>query len=276
MFRDRLLVSIVLTPLAFWLIFVGGIPYLLAIGALLGIAGWELSNLLRAGGFRPSGFLIVGGIIALLVGRYAGALAGLAFSNDSVVLALTIFVTTGYFVLAYEQGNSRAGTDMALTLGGTLYIGFLGGYLYLLRTLPDGIWWTMITLPAIWLVDSGAYLVGRQFGRHAFSPRISPKKTWEGYFGGIAMGAAGNALLCLGLQAIAGDPIAPSPWQAALIGLTLGLLTPLGDLGKSLFKRQVGLKDSGNLIPGHGGAFDRVDTWLWGSVIGYYLIVWFF
>ena len=276
MFRKRLLVSIVFTPVAFWLIYLGGIPYLLAISLLLGIAGWELSNLFRAGGFRPAGFLIVSGIFAILIGRYAGALAGHSFSNDSLVLVLMIFVATGYFVVSYERGNTRAGTDMALTLGGTLYIGFLGGYLYLLRTLPDGAWWTMITLPAIWLVDSGAYLVGRQFGRHAFSPQISPKKTWEGYFGGIVTGAVGNALLCLGLQASTGDPIAPSPLPAALIGLTLGVLTPLGDLGKSMFKRQVGLKDSGNLIPGHGGAFDRVDTWLWGGVIGYYLIVWFF
>ena len=280
MFRQRALVSLTLTPVAFWLIFMGGIPYLIALCLLLGVAGWEYANLLRAGGFRPAGFLISGGIVALLVGRYAGALQGQPFSNDSLILSLTIILTTTYFVFAFEREHPRSGTDMALTLGGILYIGFLGGYMYLLRTLPDGAWWTMITLPAIWLIDSGAYLIGRQFGHRiipqSFSPHLSPKKTWEGYFGGIVVGALGNALLCLGLQTVAGTSITPTPVDAAAIAVILGILTPLGDLGKSMFKRQVGVKDSGKLFPGHGGAFDRVDTWLWGGVIGYYLITWFF
>jgi phosphatidate cytidylyltransferase len=276
MFRQRALVSLILIPLAFWLIITGGILYLFALCFLLGVAGWEYGNLLRAGGFQPTSVLITLGILALMGGRYAGALEGQPFSNDSLILILIIFTSTTYYVVQYEKENSRAGTDLALTLSGILYIGFMGGYLYLLRTLPDGEWWTLVTLPAIWLVDSGAYLIGRQFGRSPFSPRLSPKKTWEGYFAGIFVGALGNALLCMGIQAVAGIPIAPTPLQAGFIGLTLGALTPLGDLGKSMFKRQVGLKDSGNLIPGHGGAFDRIDTWLWGSVIGYYLILWLF
>lgn len=280
MFRQRLLVSLILTPLAFWVIAVGGFPFFAVIAVLLSIAGWEFANLFRAGGFRPAGFLIVLGIFLFTLGRYLSLLRGEPFANDALFLAGILFLVMVYFIIAFERGNHRSGTDMLITWGGLFYIGFLGSYLLVLRALPDGAWWMMLTLPAVWLIDSGAYLVGRQWGgkfiQRGFSPHLSPKKTWEGFFGGVLAGTLGNPLLCLGIQAVVGHPIAPTPLQSALIGLVLALLTPLGDLGKSIFKRQVGVKDSGTLIPGHGGVFDRMDTWLWAGVIGYYLISWFF
>lgn len=280
LFRKRLLVSLVLVPLGFWLIFTGGFPYLLILILFMGVAGWEFASLFRAGGFRPAGFLIVAGVAALFVGRYLAAGRGTPFVFDAPILVGGLFLVMGFYVVAFERGNPRAGTDMIITLGGMLYIGFLGSYLYLIRTLPGGVWWTMAVLPAVWLIDSGAYLIGSWAGgrwiARPFSPQLSPKKTWEGFLGGLVIGTVGNALLCLGWQALAGSEIAPTALQGGLLGLALATLTPLGDLGKSMFKRQVGVKDSGALLPGHGGALDRVDTWLWAGAVGYYLIAWFF
>jgi phosphatidate cytidylyltransferase len=280
MLLQRTIVSIIFTPLAFWIIYVGGFPLFLILTVLLGIAGWEFASLFRAGGFRPAVFFIFGGVAVFVVGRYFGILRGAAFANDALILAGILFAVMVFYIFAFERGNLRSGTDMMITLGGIFYIGFLGSYLLVLRALPDGVWWMMVTLPAVWLIDSGAYLVGRQWGRkwirHPFSPRLSPKKTWEGFLGGVVIGTLGNALLCLALQALATTPIDPTPLQSGILGFTLAVLTPLGDLGKSMFKRQVGVKDSGTLIPGHGGVFDRMDTWLWAGVIGYYLIIWFF
>jgi len=279
MFRQRALVSLVLTPLAFWIIYIGGFPFFAILTVLLGIAGWEFARLFQAGGFRPAGFLIVAGVVAILLGRYFGILRGEPFANDALVFTAILFLVMVFYIIAFERGSLRAGTDMLITLGGIFYIGFLGSFLPLVHALPDGIWWMMVTLPAVWWVDSGAYLIGRQWGgrfiHRPFSPRLSPKKTWEGFIGGILAGTIVNALVCLGLQAL-GTPIDPTPLQSGILGFTLAVLTPLGDLGKSLFKRQVGIKDSGTLIPGHGGALDRVDTWLWAGVIGYYLITRFF
>ena len=134
----------------------------------------------------------------------------------------------------------------------------------------------LLVLPAVWLADSGAYFIEKGIGRHHITPRLSPKKTWEGYLGGILVGTLGTALLAYGLAFIAGPESMLTPFRGALLGFILSALTILGDLGESMFKRQVGIKDSSNLIPGHGGVFDRIDSWLWAGVIGYYVILWGF
>ena len=134
----------------------------------------------------------------------------------------------------------------------------------------------MLALPAVWLADSGAYFIGKRLGRRKFSPRLSPTKTWEGYLAGVLTGTLGAALLALVWRIGAGPDTAVTFWRAGLLGFILSVVTPLGDLGESMIKRQVGAKDSSQLLPGHGGAFDRIDSLLWCGVIGYYAIVWFF
>jgi phosphatidate cytidylyltransferase len=106
------------------------------------------------------------------------------------------------------------------------------------------------------------------------SPRLSPKKTWEGYFGGILVAVILTPLLVVLLRLVAGPDSAITPLRGIWVGLVMGIIPTLGDLGESMIKRQRGVKDSGNLLPGHGGAFDRIDSWLWAVVIGYYMIVW--
>ena len=157
-----------------------------------------------------------------------------------------------------------------------LYFGWIGGYLISIRELPEGMWWVLLALPSVWLADSGAYFIGRAIGKHRLSPRLSPKKTWEGYFGGVLVGVLGTAGLAYLWGFWTGPESAITPLSGAILGLVLGVITTLGDLGESMFKRQAGVKDSGNLLPGHGGAFDRIDSWLWAGVLGYYVIVWFF
>jgi phosphatidate cytidylyltransferase len=119
------------------------------------------------------------------------------------------------------------------------------------------------------MADSGAYIIGKRWGRHMLSPRLSPKKTWEGYWGGVAAGTLGGALFAY-LWSFLGSPV--RLLEGAGLGLILALLTIFGDLGESMFKRQVGVKDSGTILPGHGGVFDRIDSWLWAAVIAYYII----
>jgi phosphatidate cytidylyltransferase len=227
--------------------------------------------LFRHDGLQPAAVLVVGGTLALVVAR---ALDG--FTSSVWILSLLGLLGMTYHLVAYERGRDQAGTDFGVGMAGVLYFGWIGAYLISLRQLPQGVWWVLLALPIVWLADSGAYFVGRSLGRHKLSPRLSPKKTWEGYFGGVIVGVLSGAGLAVLYAAFAGPVSSITPWRGAILGLVLSVLTTLGDLGESMIKRQVGVKDSGNLLPGHGGAFDRIDSWLWAGVLAYYVIVWLF
>ena len=143
-----------------------------------------------------------------------------------------------------------------------------------LRSLPQGGWWLMFILPTVWMADSSAYLIGAKYGKHKLAPRLSPKKSWEGYWAGVFTGTLYGGFFAYVYSWL--GPLHVTIVQGMLLGLVLSIITTLGDLGESLFKRQGGIKDSGTLFPGHGGAFDRIDSWLWAAVIGVFWIQWFF
>jgi phosphatidate cytidylyltransferase len=267
MLAKRILVAIILIPIAFLVIALGGVLYDLCVAGIMGATAWEYSRLFNAGGYQPAGFLLVGGAVLLVLGRVWNG-----FESSAPILTLLLLASMAYHLIAFERGRQQAGADLGITVTGALYIGWLGAYLISLRYLPQGEWWVLLALPSVWLVDTGAYLVGTRWGHHQLSPRLSPKKTWEGVVGGALFSIIGTALLASGYQTLVGLPI--SPFHGALLGTILALLTPLGDLGESMIKRLAGAKDSGTLLPGHGGVFDRIDSWLWAVTLSYYLISW--
>ena len=275
--RQRVAVAIVLLPIGMAAIYFGGLYYISLIAILLGLAAWEYVNLFNAGGHQPSGVLVVGGTLSFV------ALRALHYFFDSALFAdiawlasiLTI-ISISYHMIQYERGRDHAATDFAITISGFFYIGLLGSYLILLRSLPEGIWWVLTALPAVWFADSGAYFYGRVYGKHKLSPRLSPKKSWEGYIAGIVVSILGTAAFAAMWRLPAGVGTELTALRGAILGLVISIIAPLGDLGQSMIKRQFDVKDSSNLIPGHGGAFDRIDSWLWAGVMGYYIITWFF
>jgi phosphatidate cytidylyltransferase len=269
MLIQRLIVVIIFLPVGIGVFAAGGIPYLIVMAALLSLAGLEYAQLFRKGGYRPATALVVLGILGLAVLRFYD----LGAAEGALLAAVVLAATTAHLV-DYERGRDQAATDLAITLGGVLYIGWLGAYFFSLRALPEGKWWVLLTLPAIWFADGGAYLIGRQFGRRQLSRRLSPHKTWEGYLAGVVSGTLGTALLAALWRVGAGPDSLLTPGRGAILGLVLSVAAPLGDLGASMIKRQMGVKDSGRLFPGHGGALDRMDTWLWAVALGYHLILW--
>ena len=149
--------------------------------------------------------------------------------------------------------------DWGVAVVGGLYIGWCGGNLAAVRELSDGWWWLVLTIGTTWVADSGAYFVGKSIGKHKLSPKLSPKKTWEGYLGGVAAG------LLFGVFIGFISPI--GVFHAVSVAGLVAALGTLGDLAESMFKRQANAKDSGTLIPGQGGAFDRIDSLMWAGVI---------
>ena len=268
MFSDRIAVSILLIPLAMSVIAAGGIVYLLGILLIFVLAAQEYAVLFRAGRFRPAQPLIVGGVALLITAEQFPALNpyGLAF-------ALALLLPLVWHLIDYERGAATSGADFAVTVGGIFYLGWMGSYFIALRALPGGLWWVVATLSSMWLADSGAYSLGRRFGKHKMSPRLSPRKTWEGYVGSVLTGAVGGGLLSAFWHVGAG-PDSLLTWQTgASLGALVGALGPVGDLGISMMKRQVGLKDTGALLAGHGGALDRMDSWLVAMTVGYYFVL---
>jgi phosphatidate cytidylyltransferase len=260
-------VSVGLIPIGLALIYLGGWFFAFTVAAVLWLAALEYVTLFRAGGLSPSRVMVGGGVVLLVLTRYLFEFSAAPWAVTLVVLAAMTF-----HLYQYEQGDNYGATNFALTLAGIFYIGWLGSYFISLRDLPGGLYWLFLVLPATWIADSGAYSVGSRIGRHKLAPRLSPKKSWEGYFGGIASSVIGTALLALLIQWAFGPQTGVTLLRGAVIGLVMGAVPTLGDLGESMIKRQVGMKDSGTLLPGHGGVFDRIDSWLWAAVLGYYLV----
>ena len=263
MFWTRFKSALVFVPLILAVSYVGGAVYGVFMLAVLGIGTWEYWRLLKTMGYYVSFPLMLGGVLALLLLRL---FTGFTFMDLAMVV---ILVASAILSLhRFEKQDAQAVLTFALHVSGILYIGWLGGYFFSLRSLPNGAWWTMLSIGLVMLVDLGAYAIGVKFGKHKIFPRLSPRKSWEGYAGGILFGAGFGALLGLILT-----PVMPelTVWEGALMGLVIGALAPFGDIFVSMLKRIAGVKDSGTLIPGHGGILDRTDTWIWTAMLGYYL-----
>jgi phosphatidate cytidylyltransferase len=269
MLGKRILVVVILLPIGLAAIWAGGWYLSILVALFMGAGAWEYVTLFRIGGLQPARIFVVGGTILLLLGRTING-----FNSAAWIFSLIILLSMTFHLVAYERGRDQSATDFAVTLAGVFYIGWFGAYFISIRNLPEGKWWLLVVLAAVMFADSGAYFIGKNFGHHKLSPRLSPNKTWEGYFGGIIVGVPLTILFATLFQVASGSSSAITPLRGALVGLVMAIIPTLGDLGESMVKRQVGVKDSGNILPGHGGAFDRIDAWLWAVVIGYYLIFW--
>ena len=264
--RERVFSVLVIFLVGMPVLILGGVFYFLLISFLLAAAAWEYTNMFRPALQTSSRLVLVGGTFIIALAR--------SFFPDYSLLALEILVLLALTVhlFQYERGKDSAVAGFGIVVGGLIYIGWIGSYLFDLRGLEHGFWWFFLVLPCVWMADVGAYWIGSAYGKHKIAPRLSPKKSWEGYWAGVV-----SAILAGTFFAFAYSnwgPLQIPVWQGAILGFLIGLLTPLGDLGESMFKRQVGMKDSGSIIPGHGGAFDRIDSWLWAAIIGYYYIQW--
>jgi len=268
MLRTRALTAVVLIPIVVFLIYLGGLPFLVMVALLLTLAEIEFCHLMARDGFRPALVFGIGLVWLFLLDAHSPAL-GLLLPGMTLILLSSLA-----WQLFHREGSPVA--DWALTVTGGLYLGLCGACLIGLRDLPpDGLWWTLTAIPSIMLADTGAYFVGRAWGRHKLAVTLSPGKTWEGYVAGVVIGGLLTALLASLWHVAAGARVAVNGMHGLILGLLIATFAPLGDLAISMLKRQVGVKDTGHIIPGHGGVLDRVDSVLWAAVIGYYYVLWF-
>lgn len=270
----RTLTALAMAAVGLPAIIYGGVFYFLLMGVFLVGGAWEYVRLYRAVKHEPNELVTVGGVLVLVTARFFFADFAVPVFVALVLVAMTVHL------FAFERGRDEAAHDFGVTVAGIVYLGWVGAYLLDLRNLVSnemGVWWLMLVLPLVWAADTGGYSIGAAYGKHKMAPRLSPKKSWEGYFAGIFTSVLVGAYFAHAFSAMGPQPLVGfiTPVQGALLGLVIGALAPLGDLGESMFKRQSGTKDSSNIFPGHGGFLDRIDSWIWGAAIGYFLIQYF-
>ena len=261
--KARILVGVVGVPALLGAIWVGfpALTVVVGVAALVGL--WEFNRMAKAWGagpYWPYAFLwttlfVVHGQLAAQHGNYsiyliAGGLAPL-------------------IVFALARRTRSTFKSCLHTAIGPLYVGFLLSHALLLREgaagLEDGRAWLFYALLMTFAADTGAFFVGKLVGRHRMAPTVSPGKTWEGFVGGLVFAVGAS----VGLSSLLGLPV--SILGQLLLGLLLGLTAALGDLAESFMKRRAGVKDSGVIVPGHGGILDRMDSLLVTLPVTFYV-----
>ncbi len=257
---SRVLVAAILLPLVIGLVYLGGwwLFGLAFVGGLLALH--ELYVMVRE--LRP---LVLGGYLGFVVMLLGLQLGGVVWMLGGL-LATFVFAFVVYGLGGVRQS---ATTSFAVTLLGVAWVGAGIGCLLLIRDIPDfGFWAVMAVLFTVFAADTGAFFVGRAFGRHRMAPAISPKKSWEGLVGGV-LAAVGMAFVILYRDR---DEFLTIPETLAL-GLVIALAAVLGDLFESAVKRDLEVKDSGRVLGGHGGMLDRLDSLLWAGPAAYFTIL---
>lgn len=259
--RTRELTAAVLIPLVLLLLVKGplwgwALLCLLACGAAL----WEFHGLIAASGWLAPRALSLVVLAAVAVAAFLGSAPLLVAATGACLVGVPTLV-----LLAAPKEPVWLGSSAATSFA-TLYVGAGAAAMIGLRAVG---WETVLFLLGIvWAGDSAAYYVGTKLGKRRLAPVVSPKKSWEGFWGQVAAGALFGAALALVLPRVPGTPVVAGA-AGALLGAVLSVVAVVGDLVESTFKRSCAVKDSGGLLPGHGGLLDRLDSLLYSSPVLY-------
>ncbi len=251
MLGQRLASAAAGVPVILVLIWFGGPAYLAAVCAALAVASVEFQHAQGRQWLDPAGLLIAAIVAGIAVGAYIGRMEWLLWlAAGALIPALAVAVNP------VDDELPRA---VAWTFGGVAYLGVLGSTLVMLRQVDfDGRDWVYVAVLGTFATDTGAFFIGRAIGKNLLAPTISPKKTVEGFLGGWMTGFA--AVVAAAYAFRGGSDLVFEPWHVVVLGLTLPLAATVGDLVESAMKRARHIKDASELIPGHGGVLDRLDS----------------
>jgi phosphatidate cytidylyltransferase len=258
----RLASTVILVPLFVWIVTRGPAwVFVLVVAVVAGIAAWELTRVFERAGVSTYRRLGPAAVVAVT--------ASFALPGDAPPAAITVLTLTvaGLLTAATWRRGPLSIEPTATTLFAVLYVGWLLGHALLLYRLAGGGALILVLVGTTWLGESAAWVVGSTIGRHRLAPTISPHKTVEGAVAQVVASLLGGLAL--------GAWLVPewSVLRAGGAGLVLGVIGQIGDLAESVIKRSAGVKDTGHLIPGHGGMLDRIDGLLFNAPALYYYAV---
>lgn len=224
--------------------------------AMAGFASFELAQAFRGAGRRvPRIPTVIAAVAIVPVTFFLHAGGQLVALSGGILLVVLWRLVEEAIAAARRHGGRALGRDLLWSVFLQLYVSLLASFVILLLAEPQGEWWVLAFLITVVSVDTGAYVSGLSWGKHPMAPTISPKKTWEGFAGAAAAAMIAGVLVSLFML---GEPW----WFGILFGIVLLLTATAGDLAESLIKRDLGIKDMSQVIPGHGGLMDRLDSLL--------------
>ncbi len=267
---QRWLTAAIAMPIVLVFAWFGGWFAFVAVVLVVVLGTVELHNMLLHAGYHPLIWMSFALSILFLL---AAMFPPYRLSIIEISLGGSLLVSFSW--LFFRKRLDGAMVDWALTMAISIYLGWPTSFLLLLRgyapgtfqhggliALPTGAWWLLVVLLGVWGFDGAAFFSGRYFGRHKLAPEISPGKTWEGVLGGLVLSIAAALVLTV-------VPLHVPWYLAILLGVLIGMAAALGDLAESLIKRQTHVKDSGQIMPGHGGMLDRIDSLLFVAIVVY-------
>lgn len=273
----RIISGLVGIPLLVLLVFTEkGLPFILGVGVISIVGVLEFYHGIRKTGARPQVWLGLTCAFLFLFAARQG-LKSLEFELPAVITLLVI-ASLSIELIRPDRAPIK---NLGATFLGAVYVGWLFSYLVALRSLTGsdvhvvvinrdlqlGAWLVLYVVFTAWAADTGGYFVGRKFGRHKFAPVLSPGKSWEGMIAAVVASSLMSALM--------GGLIEWPWWQTIPVGIGIALVSVVGDLAESAMKRDIGIKDFGTVLPGHGGILDRFDGLLFAAPLFYYYVITF-
>lgn len=279
MLRQRIITALLLIPLpvaAIWF----GEPWFTSLVAIFGVlAAFEFYRLSSSTRVTPVTYLGLVFTLIFIISYNPDLLSHIETSIDITLISPLILITAMALTFTWiliRRKKEGAIASWAWTIGGVLYVGWLLGHIVSLRGLVDGRSWVFFILVTIVASDTLSFFIGRAIGSHKLAPQVSPNKTWEGAIAGV-IGAVVFSLLFTPPELFSlTNPLrihGLSYGEAILAGALSSIFGQIGDLAESLLKRNAKVKDSGKLLPGHGGILDRLDSIIFAGVVVYYFAV---
>ncbi|HKV84818.1 MAG TPA: CDP-archaeol synthase [Ktedonobacterales bacterium] len=274
---QRALSALILIPVVIALVWFGG--WVAFGGAVLALAIglWELRRMFAKKGWRPLlALTFASGVIFSVVAVLWHEGDGLASLVLTALLTISGLMTLSFaWLILTRKTVEGALTDWALTVGSAIYLAWPIAFFLLLRgdaagAKNAGFGWLLAMFFMVWANDTFALLTGHFLGRHKLSPVISPGKTWEGFYGGLFFTICAALVFLLLVPHIFGVPLHIAWYHAVILGALVAIAATIGDLAESLLKRSTGVKDSGAIVPGHGGILDRMDSLLFVVLVVFF------
>lgn len=260
MLRQRVLTAIIGLPLLIAIIWFGEPWFTLLIAAMAMLGSLEFYRMASHSKIQPITYFGVAWVLLLVLSPHCPY-------TTTTPLLITSAIVIPLIWLLFRSPREQAFNNWAWTIAGILYIGWMLSYWIDLRSLEAGKEWVFWAMFTTFASDTCAFFSGRAWGKHSLASAISPGKTWEGAIGGLLAGITASLILSASFS------LPLSYWQMALLGGVISIFAQLGDLVESLLKRNTGTKDSGKLVPGHGGILDRTDSLIFTGVVVYYCLV---